>query len=166
MKTRQRLVIIVLIITIVLFIASMLVGANGGLPFDLEAFDFDGVRQSLFGDSAQISASDMEISCLDEETGALSFDGSCTLLNESAEEVPSPDNPRGLGIRVCEGAFEIVFENSEKGLQIDTALPMDDGGEQLDFNVFHEGDTEINLNCTSSPCTAVLNDAACPENQP
>ena len=165
MITRPRVVIAVLVLMIALFMVTM--ASGGRSSFDFDHFDFEGLRSQLFGSTNSILPDDSSpASCFDRSSNSLSFGGGCDLSIAAADNIPQPDNPRSLRLTLCAGDAGIELTNDPKGLEINTTLPQGDQ-RSLDFNIFHEGETTIRLNCTGSDtCEIALNDAPCPTEQP
>ena len=168
MITRRRVVIVAFVLLIALFVATMVLGGHGGINIDFDNFDFDSLRSQLFGSGDTVVPDQSSPDdCFDDQTNLLNYGGGCQLSIAASEEIPQPDNPRTLRFTLCTGASDIELTNDPKGLEINTQLPGQKDEQSLDFNIFHEGDTTLNLNCTSGDtCVIALNDAPCPTQQP
>lgn len=160
MSKKRRNILIAGFVLLIACYCSSLAFLGTGSPFDAGGLFGSDTRRLLFGDDNIVRRSELNTNCLLGD-GTLEFDGGCDIDIDGTDENVDFDVPRDLRLTMCWGAM-LVSMDSENISVDESPLPTERNDEALSLNIFHEGDSEIDLDCETDSCRVAVNDAACP----
>ncbi len=164
-KKRRNILIIGFILLIVLFIASAVLFGTGS-PFGdsaiLSSLGGGNLRQTLFGDNV-IKLGEINTDCDILADKTFDVSDNCSIQIDGSEEEVRFDTPRDLRLTMCWGDVTVNMSNAAEKIEVEDAIiPTDRNAETLTFNIFKEGDSELDIDCESDQCLIAINNTDCP----